>query len=504
MKRSTLAVFFLVVCLLLPILVQAQTGTISGTVTDPAGAVVATAKVTARHTATNATRTAQTGSAGTYTLTNLPVGAYDLTAEAAGFKVVKAANVTLTVGETLTMNLTMQVGTVSQTVEVSASAVAPVELESTQLSNIIDNKQISNLPLVTRDPYALVLLTPGTMQSNTRLGGFSVNGARERNNNFQLDGTDNNDTSVPGIAGGAISINPESTQEFRVITNDFSAEYGRNTGAIIDVVTKSGTNALHGDAYEFGRYNATGARDWFNKEPDKQDPYVRNQFGFSLGGPVIKDKTFFFVNNEFKRYRTARTGYTNVPTSAFKNGIFQYTVTPEMAARANANGDDVAPGTYNVDIANPASPNNVNGMPLDSTMQSLLGLFPAPNGALSQSSPTGQYFFPTSSAENDYNLLAKLDHRISKNNNLALRYAHNRGNDPDPFHDDLIPGLGNTKYDGKSHSINASLTTTLSNTLINEFKAAWNRIDAGFFCQGQSVFNNYSMADAYGRSMDLG
>ena len=124
---------------------------------------------------------------------------------------------------------------------------------------------MKDLPLITRDPYCLVLLSPGTSQANTGLGGFTVNGSRERNNNFLLDGVDNDDTSVPGIPEGVLNANPDSTQEFRIITNIFNVEYVRNTGAIIDVVTKSGTNAFHGGAYEFGRWNGfAGARDWFN------------------------------------------------------------------------------------------------------------------------------------------------------------------------------------------------------------------------------------------------
>src|SRR5262249_21164362 len=151
-------------------------------------------------------------------------------------------------------------------------------------------------------------------QTNSRLGGFSVNGARERNNNFLLDGVDNNDTSVPGIASGVVGASPDATQEFRVITSNFNPEFGRNTGAIIDVVTKSGTNSLHGDVYEYGRWNAFGgARDWFNPAinasgaPSKMDPYTRNQFGYSIGGPIIKNKTFFFYNQEFQRFRTTLT-----------------------------------------------------------------------------------------------------------------------------------------------------------------------------------------------------
>jgi len=135
------------------------------------------------------------------------------------------------------------------------------------------------------------------VETDSGLGGFSVNGTNERNNNFLLDGVDNNDTYVPGIPGGIVSINPDSTQEFRVITNNFAPEYGRNNGAVIQLITRSGTNNLHGDAYWFGRYNALGARDFFNPVASgPMNPYVRNDFGGSAGGPFKKDRFFWFGN----------------------------------------------------------------------------------------------------------------------------------------------------------------------------------------------------------------
>src|SRR5207249_1391900 len=194
-------------------------------------------------------------------------------------------------------------------------------------------------------------------------------GSRERNNNFLLDGVDNNDTAVPGIAGGVLSANPDSTQEFRVITDNFNAEFGRNTGAIIDVVTKSGTNSFHGGAYYFGRWNSFGgARDWFNPRVDasgqlsKMDPYIRHQFGFSFGGPIIKNKTFFFVNDEIDRFVTTLTNTATVPTAAFKTGVFNYT-----------NDGQTVP----IDLR-PGEANNAFGLPLDPTIQKIFALYPNP------------------------------------------------------------------------------------------------------------------------------
>jgi hypothetical protein len=361
--KLSLVLFFLI--FFIPV-VLAQTGAISGTATDPSGAVIAQATITARNLANNGTRVVQSSATGTYAITNLPVGLYEITAEKAGFQPVRFAKVELTVAQQLTLNMTFHMEAVAEEVQVNAQAVAPIDLETAQVSNIVNEVQMQSLPLVTRDPYQLILLSPGTMQSNSSLGGFSVNGSRERDNNFLLDGLDNNDTSVPGIPGGLAALNPEATEQFRVITNNFSPEFGRNNGAIIDVVTKSGTNTFHGDAYWFGRYNwLGGARDYFNPGPDKQNPYVRNQFGFSAGGPIRKDKTFFFVNAEFQRFRTTLTDQTIVPTEAFKSGVFNYT----------DNG-----ATFPVNLVSGASPNNPQGLSIDPFMSKLLSIYPNPNG----------------------------------------------------------------------------------------------------------------------------
>src|SRR6266403_518895 len=303
-----------------------QTGSISGNITDTSGALVGGAEVTVRNLETNLLRTTLSSNTGHYSVTELPVGTYEITVKEANFKTFRATGIALTVAQTLTLNAALQVGSVNEAVEVTAGGAADVDLETAQVSNLVDQKQMQDLPLITRDPYSLVLLSPGTSQTDSPNGGFSVNGARDRNNNFLLDGVDNNDTSVPGGQGGVLSANPDSTQEFRVITDNFNAEYGRNTGAIIDVVTKSGTNSFHGGAYYFGRWNGFGgARDWFNRTgAGPQNPYVRNQFGYTIGGPIIKNKTFFFFNHELQRFRTTLTNNATVPTAAFKTGVFNY------------------------------------------------------------------------------------------------------------------------------------------------------------------------------------
>jgi len=466
----------------------AQTGSIIGTVTDKSGAVIQGASVTVTSLDTKATHVVTTTGTGAYTLTNLPVGRYEITVKKDGFRTLKVSDAVLAVDQVLSANAQLEPGAVSEEVQVQGSELPPVDLDTAQVSNLVSSRQMQDLPLITRDPYSLVLLSPGTAQTNSRLGGFTVNGSRERNNNFLLDGVDNNDTSVPGIPDGLLSANPDSTEEFRVITNNFNAEYGRNTGAIIDVVTKGGTNAFHGAAYEFGRWNGFGgARDWFNPRTgsdgtfNPMNPYVRNQFGYSFGGPIFKNKTFFFVNEEFQRYRTTLTNSATVPTAAFKTGIFTWNGQPVDLTASGAN--------------------NAFGAPLDPTVQKLLALYPTPPS--STNGLTGTVFFPSSSRTNGYNPVVKIDHQITKSESVSLRYAYNHSFDPNPFHDDSLPGnINGVSSKAIVQGASANLTSTLKPTLINNFVFGWNRLYDNFSCGGTKIIDSVGPVDRFGNGTD--
>ena len=221
-----------------------QTGSITGRILDATNNAVPDATVNAKNVGTTAVRSATTDANGSYAIPNLPAGRYDVTVEKQGFSALQFQNVELTVAQNLALDGTLAVGAVSESVDVSGSTVPAINLTDAQISNVVDQRRIEILPLITRDPYQLVLLSPGVQQTAKRTRRFSVNGQRERNNNFLLDGMDNNDASVPGIPGGVSTINPDSTQEFRVITNNFLPEFGRNSGAIVDIVTRSGSNAV--------------------------------------------------------------------------------------------------------------------------------------------------------------------------------------------------------------------------------------------------------------------
>ena len=461
----------------------AQTASLTGTVLDATGAGVPMATVTAKEQATGSVRTATTSDSGTYSIPNLAVGNYNVTVEKQGFSTLRFNAVQLTVAQNLTLDGMLDVGAVTQTVEVSGTSVAPINLEDAQISNIVDQKRIVELPLITRDPYSLVLLSPGTLQNqNGGLGGISVNGQRERNNNFMLDGVDNNDAGVPGFAGTGLSgINPDSTQEFRVITNNFLPEFGRNTGAVIDIVTKSGTNQFHGDAYEFNRVNALAARDYFNPSPDPQNPFVRNQFGASVGGPIIKDKTFFFFNAEWDRFRTTINNQAVVPTAAFKSGVFTY------------NGEQI-------NLASPSSANNALGLPLDPTMQKVLSLYPNPNGP-AVDDIRGIYLFPASVPTNAANVTLKLDHHFSDKYTLSARFIYN-GNTTSNSSLDIIPGIGGVSQNGQTYNGGLNFLAAFTPNLVNEFRFGMNKASVPFTCNGSSIVDGITGVDPFGLGTD--
>jgi hypothetical protein len=498
--RILLGSIFLI---LVATLAMAQTGSISGEVTDPTGAVVSGAAVLVTNSETGATNKFETNASGNYTVSNLPVGTYTVSFEKAGFKTLKFDNVNVSVALVLPLDAHFELGNAQETVSVSVENEAPVETESSQVSNLVDDTRMKALPLITRNPYELVLLSPGTAQS-TGSGGFVVNGSRDRNNNFLLDGVDNNDTSVPGTAGGVLAASPENSEEFRIITDNFNAEYGRNTGAIIDVVTKSGTNSFHGNAYWFGRYNNIGgARDWFNpKSGGPPNPYVRNQFGYSIGGPIWKNKTFFFFNQEFQRFPTSNTVSATVPTQAFVNGVFTY----HGIDQSNGNTVDVPIDLTPGSIQNQTFASNFGAYataPPDPTMQKIFAKFPTPQ-VLNADGFSGLAFFPDASNLRAYQATAKIDHHLTETEIVSLRYGYDPGRDPSPFGDATLPNnVGATSSSFISQGVSANLTSTLSTTMVNNFQFGWNHVAVDFACTGLSDLNSVYPVDQFGHGSEF-
>src|SRR5581483_8756887 len=305
---------------------QLTNATLVGTVQDTAGAVVTDAGVSIRNTATNEIRSDRTSGDGIYRLPNLVPGTYEIRVEKAGFKLYISPGVILHVGETSRVNVTLQVGQVSEQVEVSGVA-SGINTEESRITHVVEGKQLEELPLTQRNIYQLPVLEPGTQPARIQIPtyyntsvydlGFVSYGKRIRSTNFILDGAPNTDSSTGGVP--AISPILDSVQEFQVSTTNFGREFGRNFGAIINVVSKSGSNGFHGSVWEFNRTAALNARNYF--DPKEKSALVHNQFGLTLGGPIRKDKTFWFGAYEGFRERRGVTRKVNVETPQLRNYV---------------------------------------------------------------------------------------------------------------------------------------------------------------------------------------
>src|SRR5437660_162479 len=316
-------------CLICSTLMSAQStgGRILGRVEDTSGAVLANVKVTATNDATGITRETKTNASGDYVFPEVPVGTYTLTFDLSGFKTNVRKSVTLDVNQVITLNMSMQIGASKEVVEVTSEAPL-VDTTTTQLGAVVNDRAVSQLPLNSRDTYQFLQLQPGVMSTvgssnsivygSNNAGAVSVNGGRGRSNNFSVNGGDANDqfVNLP-----TVQPSPDSIEEFRVLTNTFDAEYGRNSGSVVNVVTKSGTNSLHGNLYEFFRNTVLNANAFcftaLQGIPCDKPEVNQNKFGATFGGPIKKDRTFFFTSYEGRRIRQGiPSPAVTVPTAA--------------------------------------------------------------------------------------------------------------------------------------------------------------------------------------------
>lgn len=469
----------------------AQTAQITGEVRDPSGAVVPKAGVRAINEATLVERHTRTNESGFYAFPFLAPGKYQIAVEAAGFATTVSEDLTITVDQVLVFNLQLKLGEAQEKITVKAESQV-IDSSDAQVSTVVDERQMNNLPLILRDPYQLILLTAGVNASDNG-GAITVNGGRTTNNNFRLDGADNNNAE-----GGSsvVTINPDMTKEFRVITTGYLPEFGRNNGAVVDIVTKSGTNSLHGDAYEFGRYAVTGARDFFNAEgtTGAKNGYTRNDFGGSLGGPIVKDKTFFFGNYEGQRFATTLTNSSFVPTKQFVAGKFTFVGTDPNTG---------APVPVPIDVSTPNSPNNIFHLALDPTVQKIFSMYPAPQ-KISGDGIDGQFFFPSTNTDVANNYTFKVDHNFSSSEILSARYVANELTSTNPFHSDFLPGLGTFPSDSLTQFFAAHLTSSLANSKwLNDLSFSLSRIRANSVCGSLQAIDSVRPKDPAGNGTNF-
>src|SRR5215467_2483035 len=329
MRRFTWLLLAVSLCVALPLAAQKFTGTISGVVTDPAGAVVPNADVTVTNASTAESRTAKTGAGGEYTIAGLNPGTYDVTIKAPSFKEFVSKGNQLFVSSTTTVNASLAVGSTSEQVEVEANALQ-VETTSGAVGNVVEGHEVRELPLNGRSFVQLTQLMPGVSPDNnfdSKHKGleagvdFSVNGNNTTGNLFMVDGVNNNDIG----SNRTILIYPsiDAIQEFKILRNSYGPEYGQAMGAIVNIVTRGGTNQFHGGAFYFGRNDALNATDYFNNlNHVPKDKLRRNDWGYNAGGPIVKDKLFFFWSQEWNHELRGAARAANVPTPQEKQGDF--------------------------------------------------------------------------------------------------------------------------------------------------------------------------------------
>ena len=499
-----LAVFCLVCVTVL--MAQSTGGRILGRVADPSGAVLAGVKVTATNEATGVSQDAQTSGSGDYGFPQVAVGVYRLEFDLAGFKKSVQRGVSVDLNQIITLNTILQIGETKETVEVTSEAPL-VDTTSTQLGAVMDQRQVAGLPLNARDTYQLLQLQPGVQgvggsdlfYGSNQSGAVSVNGGRGRSNNFNVNGGDGNDLFVNSPA---IQPTPDSIEEFRVLSNTFDAEYGRNSGAVINVVTKSGTNNWHGSVYEFLRNQSLNAKGYLDlrRADDKQ-----NQFGGTFGGPIKKDRTFFFASYEGRRVvHGISSDPVVVPTAAERTGDFSASPfdpgavvgTQTFADILNARSGCItgAPVTvgeaYTSIFPNSQFPANC----FDPAAAAILQRFvPCPNvdPSCSSLSNTSNIFRSIPNEHSHANqFTVKLDHKINDTQGLSIYYYFNDSFDSQPFTrfqaptPNLLPGFGNDNA-FRSQQMNIAHTWTINPNTVNELRLTYFREAQGTFLHPQ-------------------
>jgi hypothetical protein len=445
---------------------QSYTGSITGIVTDQNGAIVANANVSLTSVETGLTRSATSDSEGAYFFTSLPPGSYNLRVSATGFS-TREIRAQLTVSQQLRLDAQLKVGGTVEIMDITVSeGGVAVDTQNSQLSNVVTERQVKDLPLITRNPYDLVALSAGATDGPDkgtgfmRGQGFSVNGQRSQSGNFILDGGENNDTFT---ANPGQTVPLDAIQEFRVQTNNYTAEYGRGSGFVANVVTKSGTNDFHGTVYEFNRNSALAANDSFHNANNREKPFFnRNQFGGSVGGPVIKNKTFFFGSAEWLRIRSSVDTPFYVPTpqllaasSSATNSIFSQFPAPAITGSNFLTADQLGLGPLV----------SATGAPIASDTP-LFGQVAVP---IPRDAGAGL-------PQNTFLWTGRVDHAFSDRTSLFGRYAYERT-------DGLVGTNSFSPYDGFSTGINTrnqnftlQLTRTWSPRVVMESRFIYNRL----------------------------
>ena len=470
---------------------QVSGATLTGTVTDSTGAVIPNVQVSIKNEGTGETRSVTVDATGFYSAPNLLPGKYDVTATATGFSTTVQNGITLTVGAQQLLNIKMKVGQVAEKIEVTDAAPS-VQLTNSTISGVVGQDAVAQLPLNGRDWTSLATLQPGvdsvgSIQANTgspdraRRGygvQMTISGSRPTQNNYRIDAISVNDytNGGPGSVEGS-TLGVDAVQEFSVLTSNYSAEYGRTSGGVINALTKSGTNRFHGDVYEYLRNSALDTRNYF--DPVGEIPaFRRNQFGAALGGPIWKDRTFFFADYEGLRQNQGITSTVPVPSLAARQGVLCSIPQPGVCSTHKVSG------AFN--------PDPVTG--IDRAVLPYLGLWGAPNAGLVGNGDVGFYSFTAPHITSENFGTGRLDHRFSTSDNIFVSYQYDAATatQPDPANDVLV---GNST--GRAY-VSIEETHIFTSQMVNSARFGFNR--SLHTSQAASAINPLSANPALGES----
>lgn len=480
MLRYFLAIFLAAA---LPMFAQQGRGTILGTVTDASGAAVPAASVVITNTDTNSTFRTESNGEGFYTSPGIPIGHYELVVERSGFKRTMRTGIVLQVDQKAQVDAVLQVGAVAESVEVTGE-VALVDTSSATVGKVVEQRRVSDLPVNGRSAFALMLLAPsvkptasptqsGFADRGQQLSQVSINGGVTGLNSFIVDGGNNSNSYYPDI-----NANPavDAVEEFKVQTNTMSAEFGFTLGGVVNLVTKSGTNSVHGTLYEFARNSAFDARNTFSTSKTK---FTYNQYGGSLGGPVVlpklydgRNKTFFFANYEEYRYAKGSSSISTVPTDLQRQGDYSQTFDASGKQIGIYDPNSTTPNTNGSGYVRTAFAGNVipAGM-LDPVAVKALSYVPRANRTPSNAfTNANNNYSTTTSYTNMQQLTTRGDHRISDADQLSFRYSYFRQNIP-AYGGGFMPADLRARVDDfRTHNFLLSETHVFSPSMINDFR----------------------------------
>ncbi len=441
---------------------QGSSATVTGIVTDSSGAAIPQTKVSITNVGTNIPHATVTNNTGEYTIPLLTPGEYKISVDAQGFRSVVQSGITLQVAQTARLDFKLQPGELAQTIQVTGEPPL-VQADTSSTGAVIENKQVQELPLNGRQYYSLAYLTPGTSKpvqgsALSFRGGFNVAGSSETSNNYTLDGFDNND---PAINDPTYLPSIDQIQEFKLLTGVYSAEYGINSGGQLLVTTKSGSNSFHGTAFEYFRNQIFDAKNYFIGAQQKPS-YQRSQFGGTLGGPIIRNKTFFFLSYEGLRLHQQISALATVPTQAMVGGNFAG-----------------FPQLKNPFTGAPIPGNMITPQMMNSVGAALAALYPAPTYATAQGvQPASNYSFNEDRLENMNEFGIRVDHQINNANSLFAEL--NRYDDPsfEPSNSlcssRVLPGYGCT-VGVTGYLAGVAYSHVFSASLVNQAHISWNQ-----------------------------